>query len=156
MKKTAGKPTPEQREPAPVRPGRIRYGRRYESRNGSGGEKDGERRKSVRRSPREKARGTLVRRKTGAAERLLAGLGVLAAALMLILPLASTNASANASSNASANAENGAAGRGEAVPVMALSAARDELRPPSMPASFGEDRSVFDALGEFIVKLIYG
>ena len=152
MRKTAGKPTPEQREPAPVRPGRIRYGRRYESRNGSGGEKGGERRKSVRRSAPKSARGTLVRRKTGAAERLLAGLGVLAAALMLILPLASENAS----SNASANAENGAAGLGEAVPVMAMDAARDELRPPSMPASFGEDRSVFDALGEFIVKLIYG
>ncbi len=144
MKKTAGKPTPEQREPARVQPDK--------GRNGSGGKKGGERRKSVRRSPREKARGTLVRRKTGAAERLLAGLGVLAAALMLILPLAFENAS----SNASANAENGAAGRGEAVPVMAMDAARDELRPPSMPASFGEDRSVFDALGEFIVKLIYG
>ena len=136
MKKTAGKPTLEQREPARVQPDK--------GRDGIGGEERGALWESVRRSAPKSARGTLVRRKTGAAERLLAGLGVLAAALMLILPLTS------------ANAENGAAGRREAVPVMALSAARDELRPPSMPASFGEDRSVFDALGEFIVKLIYG
>ena len=93
--------------------------------------------------------GTRVRRKTGAGERLLAGLGVLAVAVMLILPLA----------GGGADAQSAPAGAADAVPVMARTGsggAGDVLLPPQLPASYGEDRSVVDALGEFVLKLIFG